>query len=790
MFVGNVKSVLFLLAIMLGVISIVPSAFVHAEEIIIVDASCADVEHVTESEDPEVEDVYGDGICDDADTFKTLEEAVAAAQENDTIVLNNDVTLDAQVTLSTAGITLNGNEHTIKASFPKTGAPGVNNSAISIQRSGITITNVTIDGTGGRAWPDQLHGINTYKVDDVRLENVTIMNFGGSGVVVNGSSVIAEGLNTSGNAWNGVNIDPGSGVTEGSVFTLNSGNLEEDRQIWSDGKYVNESTGAIVTVNAEGYEEYTLVDTAGTYGAQSKIWLNKEAKEKGAIINAISTSIYTKIQNAINAAVAGDEVSVAAGTYAENLTISKGITLQGAGVDLTTLSPTSGRTIDIKADSNDVSNLIIDGFTIIADDISIALQSNSQANDGYDGHNYVYSNLVIDMNGKAGTAIGLFDVEDVTIDNVTVKNSTAAAAGAIEVVGARNLTIKNSTVTNNEIGFKIFTVAGYEANENVRIENTEFTGNKTNTINDDANLTLDLVDNSGDTTVEIVTETTYPATEEVPTAVEIPAGVVVTASSPDWDGTIAAPQVVQTTVAPVARARYEATPVLSIEVGADVALTFDKAVKLVFAGHAGKKVGWSRDGVFTPINDDCPSDPDDLNAGADCAEDDGADLVVWTKHFTTFTVYTESARSSSSSGSKSRSSRNTAVTTLQTPTAAPTVSAVVTTATFARDLGVGARGEDVTALQNRLIVEGVYEGPVTGYFGPLTEEAVKRYQTKVGVASTGFVGPITRAELQKGTSAAAVTTPAENAEIAALRTKLQALLQELVAELQKQVQVQ
>lgn len=39
------------------------------------------------------------------------------------------------------------------------------------------------------------------------------------------------------------------------------------------------------------------------------------------------------------------------------------------------------------------------------------------------------------------------------------------------------------------------------------------------------------------------------------------------------------------------------------------------------------------------------------------------------------------------------------------------------------------------------------EGLVTGYFGSLTEKAVKRFQTKYGIEQTGFVGPQTRSKL-------------------------------------------
>jgi hypothetical protein len=59
-------------------------------------------------------------------------------------------------------------------------------------------------------------------------------------------------------------------------------------------------------------------------------------------------------------------------------------------------------------------------------------------------------------------------------------------------------------------------------------------------------------------------------------------------------------------------------------------------------------------------------------------------------------------------------------------------------------LGVGSRGEAVSCLQMHLIA-GSYLTSVsapTGYFGEATKEAVKKWQSAKGVASTGYFGPL------------------------------------------------
>ncbi len=70
------------------------------------------------------------------------------------------------------------------------------------------------------------------------------------------------------------------------------------------------------------------------------------------------------------------------------------------------------------------------------------------------------------------------------------------------------------------------------------------------------------------------------------------------------------------------------------------------------------------------------------------------------------------------------------------------------TYTWNRNLQFGSPyTADVSALQTALTHEGVFSVGITGGFYKLTFAAVKKFQTKYGIPSTGFVGPQTRAEL-------------------------------------------
>ena len=69
---------------------------------------------------------------------------------------------------------------------------------------------------------------------------------------------------------------------------------------------------------------------------------------------------------------------------------------------------------------------------------------------------------------------------------------------------------------------------------------------------------------------------------------------------------------------------------------------------------------------------------------------------------------------------------------------------------FSQDLYYGMNASEVKCLQQFLVNlgENIYpEKLITGYFGPLTQAAVKRYQALKGIITTGYFGPLTRAKI-------------------------------------------
>ena len=84
----------------------------------------------------------------------------------------------------------------------------------------------------------------------------------------------------------------------------------------------------------------------------------------------------------------------------------------------------------------------------------------------------------------------------------------------------------------------------------------------------------------------------------------------------------------------------------------------------------------------------------------------------------------------------------------------PTPTSIGVSPVFTYGLDIGMQNDDVKRLQQLLATDSeIYpEGLTTGYFGPLTQSAVQKFQTKYGLAQEGdpgygYVGPKTRVKL-------------------------------------------
>ncbi|MCK9578121.1 hypothetical protein M0R01_01335, partial [bacterium] len=158
------------------------------------------------------------------------------------------------------------------------------------------------------------------------------------------------------------------------------------------------------------------------------------------------------------------------------------------------------------------------------------------------------------------------------------------------------------------------------------------------TITDGTNTTLDVNSLINDGT-GVLPQITITANNAGNTVINIPANTTITSSSAVWNGLISTPQVTS--------ASFPNEVVgLAIQVGSSGnTLTFDKGVRILLPGQAGKRIKFTTDGTtYNEVTNVCSADNqttgDALAAGSDCKIDVGSDLVIWTKHFTTFITFT------------------------------------------------------------------------------------------------------------------------------------------------------
>lgn len=292
--------------------------------------------------------------------YPTIEEAVANAADNAVIEiapgtynLSSTLRVNKPLTLKGLGdvIITRGDAWTPEDEQATDSETG---SLILIEKTNdVTLENLTIQGarkiTGSVTANG--HGINIVQSTGVALNNVTSKDNAAAGIVVNGSTVTAGGLYTSGNGWYGVNVDQGSGITDDTSFTLDTAQpykLSERLQIVSD-KF---ATSENIYVNADGFAQRSYMD-----GEHEVVYWVDEAS---LIKNTTKNITYTTIKEAIDGATRGNTIEIPAGIYSDTLDINKsGLTLKKAAGDgdcvldgAITISSKNVNIQDIKAGDN------------------------------------------------------------------------------------------------------------------------------------------------------------------------------------------------------------------------------------------------------------------------------------------------------------------------------------------------------------------------------------------------------------------------------------------------------
>ena len=181
----------------------------------------------------------------------SLQDAIATAENGDVITLEQSITLDGKVELTSGvEITIDGANHTITGNRAATGSVTDNITLItaSLNGSKIKLKNVTLKDS-------PKYGVQAYDGATVILDNVSITGFRYGGVLANGGNVevidLHLGYNGTG-ANNGIEIAKGAAATNNPTLTMN-GTLKSD------------STENVVKIaENDSLTEFTVTNTPNT----------------------------------------------------------------------------------------------------------------------------------------------------------------------------------------------------------------------------------------------------------------------------------------------------------------------------------------------------------------------------------------------------------------------------------------------------------------------------------------------------------------------------------------------
>jgi len=221
--------------------------------------------------------------------------------------------------------------------------------------TGLTIQDVTVQGTGSGTVTKRRAGVDIHGVDSVALLNVTSMDATwGNGIQFTGcQNVTVDGCATLNNAWGSLAVYVSGYFPPARIcdaVTIDGGTCSFGESV----VFTEDIAGyASTNISVTGYEYYVrntdfragaeyFTYFLDTYADAVTAALAFVGYEDASSIEEIATGEFftapgMSIQAAIDAAAPGDVVNVDAGTYREQLYIDKSLDLVGAGSGVCTV---------------------------------------------------------------------------------------------------------------------------------------------------------------------------------------------------------------------------------------------------------------------------------------------------------------------------------------------------------------------------------------------------------------------------------------------------------------------
>ncbi len=195
------------------------------------------------------------------------------------------------------------------------------------------------------------------------------------------------------------------------------------------------------------------------------------------------TGTYATISAAVAAASAGDTIQVCPGTYNEQVTINKTLTLVGAkaGVDARTRATTGESIINSSCGPVQIfaDNVVLDGFTVQGatdlDPCYIAGIYTNPGGFGYDGGYKIRNNIV--QNNIIGIELDNTGALQTTVErNLIQNNNNPGPDGGTGI--DTNFGLSNAVIDNNKfVGHTNSAINAFGGGSNIAVSNNEFSAN-------------------------------------------------------------------------------------------------------------------------------------------------------------------------------------------------------------------------------------------------------------------------------------------------------------------------
>lgn len=301
-------------------------------------------------------------IGNETKNYTDLKEAIAAANaagsEDDVVVdLLADVN-DVDATGAsenngalniTRAMTINGHNFTITAATPfNNGDNNVHLLNIMSNDGKVVINDLNLDGNNVAR-----NTLNVYNSSDVTLNNVDVQNATNQGLVVNGSTVVANELTSAGNKNGGVYVD-----NDSAAFIMNSGELQDNLVAEGSATTINGGTfdGSVLILGGTGAISGGTFngtvsgkpDNLTVSGGSFKSDMSSYADDTQIIYEVTADGTYSYYTDV-------DDALAAAGTTGQIESIVPDSMSSNPNIKTITLIYTSSNTKEIKINTQNVS---------------------------------------------------------------------------------------------------------------------------------------------------------------------------------------------------------------------------------------------------------------------------------------------------------------------------------------------------------------------------------------------------------------------------------------------------